>query len=77
MMSVTHKKLLIIYFMKVHSELNLSIISTQFYGILMKETQCYECFNIFYNFSFFEIITFDLSFYKNKNYFNIYNGFID
>ena len=43
----------------------------------MKETQCYECFNIFYNFSFFEMITFDLSFYKNKNYFNIYNGFID
>ena len=65
------------YFMKVHSELNLSIISNQFYGILMKETQCYECFNIFYNFSFFEIITFDLSFYKNKNYFNIYSGFKD
>ena len=30
------------YFMKVHRELNLSIISTQFYGILMEETQCYD-----------------------------------
>ena len=40
------------YFMKVNSELNLSIISTQFYGISMKATRCLNCNYIFYNFSY-------------------------
>ena len=62
------------YFLVVHSELNVSIISYLFYGIMKQETHCAECKNILYNFQFFKMITFHLNDYKNRN-FNIYLGF--
>jgi len=62
------------YFLMAHSELNLSIISYLFYGITMQETCCTNCKNILYNFQFFQMLTFHLYDYKNKN-FNIYKGF--
>ena len=63
------------YFLTVHSELNLSIISYLFYGITEQETCCRACRNILYNFQFFQMITFNLYDYKNKDQFNIYQGF--
>ena len=63
------------YFLTVHSELNLSIISYLFYGITEQETCCRACRNILYNFQFFQMVTFNLYDYKNKDQFNIYQGF--
>lgn len=64
------------FFMKVYNDTNLSILSYNFYGISMQETECLECHNILYNFQFFQIITFDLYSYKDRK-FNLYRGFKD
>ena len=64
------------YFMKVYSELNLSIISYLFYGITKKKTQCIMCKNILYNFQYFLTIKFELFNYKNLH-FNVYHGLQD
>ena len=47
------------FFMKVYNDTNLSILSYNFYGISMQETECLSCHHILYNFQFFQIITFD------------------
>jgi len=64
------------YFMTVTNNLNLSIISYLFYGILKSKTICKGCNYIFFNFQYFQFLNFPTFFYKNKN-FNIYQGFID
>ena len=67
------------FFMKVNSELNLSIFSYLFYGIFESETKCLNCKNSYYNFQYFQILSFPLYNYlpeKTKN-FNIYQGFKD
>ena len=67
------------FFMKVNSELNLSIFSYLFYGIFKSETKCEKCKNINYNFQYFQILSFPLYDYRptNKTSFNIYQGFKD
>ena len=67
------------FFMKVNNELNLSIFSYLFYGIFESETKCLNCNNCYYNFQYFQILSFPLYNYqstKNKD-FNIYQGFKD
>ena len=62
--------------MKVYNDTNLSILSYNFYGISMQETECFNCHTILYNYQFFQIITFDLYSYKDLK-FSIYQGFYD
>lgn len=67
------------FFMKVNNELNLSIFSYLFYGIFESETKCLNCQKCYYNFQYFQILSFPLYNYqpeKKKN-FNIYQGFKD
>ena len=64
------------FFMKVNNELNLSIFSYLFYGIFKSETECLQCHTIYYNFQYFQIISFPLYKYKGDK-FNIYKGFKD
>ena len=67
------------FFMKVNNELNLSIFSYLFYGIFESETKCMDCKKCYYNFQYFQILSFPLYNYqpeKKKN-FNIYQGFKD
>ena len=63
------------FFNTVNLELNLSIFSYLFYGIFKSETKCLECNNCYYNFQYFQIISFPLYEFKEKSQFNIYNGF--
>ena len=67
------------FFMKVNSELNLSIFSYLFYGIFKSETKCDVCKVSYYNFQYFQILSFPLYNYgsANKSSFNIYQGFKD
>ena len=65
------------FFMKVNNELNLSIFSYLFYGIFKSETHCGVCHNKFYNFQYFQIISFPLYSYSKLKQFNIYQGFKD
>ena len=63
------------FFNTVNLELNLSIFSYLFYGIFKSETKCLICNNCYYNFQYFQIISFPLYEFKEKSQFNIYNGF--
>ena len=63
------------FFMKVNSELNLSIFSCLFYGIIKSETICLNCNNRYFNFQSFQILNFPLNNYTKK--FHIYQGFKD
>jgi ubiquitin C-terminal hydrolase len=65
------------FFMKVNKDLNLSIFSYLFYGIFKSETECLTCHIKYYNFQYFQIISFPLYEYKSKAKFNIYQGFKD
>ena len=65
------------FFLTVNQELNLSIFSYLFYGIFKSETSCLVCKRKFYNFQYFQIISFPLYEYKNEKEFNIYRGFKD
>ena len=62
------------FFMAVSNNLNLSIISYLFYGILKSTTICKSCHNIFYNFQYFQTLSFPTFNFKDKS-FNIYQGF--
>jgi len=64
------------YFMNVSNNLNLSIISYLFYGVLKSTTICKGCKNIFYNFQYFQFLSFPTLNYKDEK-FNIYQGFKD
>ena len=48
------------FFMKVNSELHLSIFSYLFYGIFKSETKCLTCKSSYYNFQYFQILSFPL-----------------
>ena len=49
-----------------------------FYGIFESETKCCLCGNKFYNFQYFQIITFPLyNYIHNSRKYNIYKGFKD
>jgi len=61
-------------FMAVSNNLNLSIISYLFYGILKSTTICKSCQNTFYNFQYFQTLSFPTFNFKDKS-FNIYQGF--
>ena len=65
------------FFLEVNNELNLSIFSYLFYGIFESETQCLDCKTKFYNFQYFQILSFPLYKYKSKSKFNLYQGFKD
>ena len=67
------------FFMKVNSELHLSIFSYLFYGIFKSETKCLTCKSSYYNFQYFQILSFPLYDYdvSKKKSFNIYQGFKD
>ena len=43
------------FFKKINSDLNFSIISCLFYGVLKSKTVCSGCNSIFYNFHYFQI----------------------
>ena len=60
--------------MAVSNDLNLSIISYLFYGILKSTTICKSCQNTFYNFQYFQTLSFPTFNFKD-NMFNIYRGF--
>ena len=62
------------FFLTTNSNLNLSIISYLFYGILKSATICQSCNASFYNFQYFKILSFHTLNYKNKS-FNLYQGF--
>ena len=65
------------FFTTVNNNLNLSIFSYLFYGILKSETRCLSCKNKFYNFQHFQLISFPLYNYASNKEFNIYRGFKD
>ena len=67
------------FFMKVNSELHLSIFSYLFYGIFKSETKCAICRNSYYNFQYFQILSFPLYDYDSSKTkcFNVYQGFKD
>jgi hypothetical protein len=48
------------FFKVVNSDLNFSIISRLFYGILKSKTVCSGCGNILYNFQYFQFLSFPL-----------------
>ena len=48
------------FFLAVNTELNLSIFSYLFYGIFKSETECLKCHQKFYNFQYFQILSFPL-----------------
>ena len=62
------------FFMTTNNNLNLSIISCLFYGVLKSITVCKGCNFSFYNFQYFTILSFHTLNYKDKS-FNIYQGF--
>ena len=61
------------FFVKVNSDLNLSVFSYLFYGILISNTKCSGCKNILYNYQYFQFLSFP-SFNFDKKDFNIYQG---
>ena len=64
------------FFSEVNSNLNLSIFSYLFYGIIKSNTYCTECRSTLYNFQYFQFLSFPAYNYRNKE-FNIYRGFKD
>ena len=64
------------FFMKVNSELNLSIFSYLFYGIIKSSTTCFGCNNVLYNYQYFQFLSFPTFDYVKKP-FNLYNGLKD
>ena len=62
------------FFMAVSSNLNLSIISYLFYGVLKSTTICKGCNKTFYNFQYFQFLNFPTLNFKDRS-FNIYHGF--
>jgi ubiquitin carboxyl-terminal hydrolase 8 len=61
-------------FFEVNSNLNLSILSYLFYGIIKSTTLCSSCKSKLYNFQFFQFLSFPVYNFKKKA-FNIYQGF--
>ncbi len=61
------------FFIKVNSDLNLSIFSYLFYGILISNTKCSGCKNTLYNYQYFQFLSFPAFNYNNKK-FNVYQG---
>ncbi len=64
------------FFMKVNSELNLSIFSYLFYGIIKSSTICSGCNNELYNYQYFQFLSFPTFDYVKKK-FNLYSGLKD
>ena len=62
------------FFLTVSSNLNLSIFSYLFFGILKSSTLCQGCNQILYNFQYFQFLSFPTFNFKDKT-FNIYQGF--
>ena len=62
------------FFMTVNNNLNLSIFSFLFYGILKSQTKCLQCKNILYNFQYFQFLSFPTFNFQDKD-FNLYQGF--
>ena len=64
------------FFYKVNSELNFSIISYLFWGIVKQTTICSQCHKQLYNFQYFQYLSFSLYNYTNIR-FNFYRGLKD
>jgi len=64
------------FFYKVNSELNFSIISYLFWGIVKQTTICSQCHKQLYNFQYFQYLSFPLYNYTNIR-FNFYRGLKD
>jgi ubiquitin C-terminal hydrolase len=64
------------FFLKVNSELNLSIFSYLFYGIIKSSTICLSCKNVLYNYQYFQFLSFPTFNYKDKKM-NLYQGLND
>ena len=62
------------FFMEVNSNLNLSIFSYLFYGILISNTKCSGCKKTLYNYQYFQFLSFPAFNFDDK-FFNIYQGF--
>ena len=62
------------YFVITKNDLNLSIFSYFFYGILKTSKKRLNCNKISYNFDYFQYLNFPLVNFKNKR-FNLYQGF--
>ena len=61
------------FFVQVNMNLNLSIFSYLFYGILKSFTVCSNCHSVLYNFQYFQFLSLPLYSFHNKK-FNIYKG---
>ena len=61
------------FFSKVNIDLNLSIFSYLFYGILKSSTACFGCKSILYNYQYFQFLSFPIFNFRDK-IFNIYQG---
>ena len=64
------------YFYEINSKLNFSIISYLFWGIVKQTTICDSCNNKFYNFQYFQYLSFPLYKYS-QTFFNLYKGLKD
>ena len=64
------------FFSTVNNDLNLSIFSYLFYGILKSETVCQQCKKTLYNFQYFQFLSFPAYNFQGQ-VFNIYKGFIE
>ena len=62
------------FFETVNSNLNFSIISCLFYGILKSKTNCTTCNSNLFNFQYFQFLSFPLYNFEG-DIFNIYKGF--
>ena len=62
------------FFKAVNNNLNFSIISYLFYGVLKSSILCKGCNQILYNFQYFQFLSFPTFNFKDKT-FNIYQGF--
>ena len=64
------------FFMEMNSNLNLSIFSYLFYGILLSNTKCSGCNTTLYNYQNFKFLSFP-TFNFHYKYFGIYQGLIE
>ena len=64
------------FFYEINSKLNFSIISYLFWGIVKQTTTCKGCKNNFYNYQYYQYLSFPLYKYA-KDKFNLYKGLKD
>jgi len=64
------------FFYEINSKMNFSIISYLFWGIVKQTTTCKGCKNNFYNYQYYQYVSFPFYNYAGKK-FNLYQGLKD